>query len=148
MTKKQVLVMVVMAVAVGVTCVGCGQPQGTPSVLRASTSGDAAIASAFRDQRSGVQVASEGVVTRVLTDDNDGGRHQRFIVRLASGQTVLIAHNIDIAPRLPSLRPGDSVAFSGEYEWNAEGGLIHWTHHDPGGQHAAGWLKFNGQTFQ
>lgn len=148
MTKKQVLVMVVMAVAVAVTCVGCGQPQGIQDPLRPSTSGDEAIASAFRDQRSGVRVASEGVVTRVLSDDNNGGRHQRFIVRLESGQTLLIAHNIDIAPRLASLRPGDSVAFSGEYEWNSEGGLIHWTHHDPSGQHMAGWLKFNGQTFQ
>jgi len=43
---------------------------------------------------------------------------------------------------------GDSVAFKGEYEWNAEGGVIHWTHRDPEGAHVAGWLKHNGQTSQ
>jgi len=84
----------------------------------------------------------------ILPDDNDGSRHQRFILQLNSGQTLLIAHNIDIAPRIPVLRQGDEVAFRGQYEWNPEGGVIHWTHHDPGGQHPGGWLKHEGQTYQ
>jgi len=128
--------------------VGGGQVNETHPVLSPSTSTDEAVASAFREQRSGVQVAGEGVVTRVLPDDTDGGRHQRFIVRLASGHTLLVAHNIDVAPRLTSLEPGDSVAFFGVYEWNSEGGVIHWTHHDPSGQHTAGWLKHNGVAYQ
>jgi hypothetical protein len=113
-----------------------------------SASGNEAIAQAFQSQASGVQVTSEGVVTRVLPDDNEGALHQRFILRLASGQTLLIAHNIDIAPRLDSLSTGAVVAFNGEYAWNAEGGVIHWTHHDPGGQHQAGWLQYNGAFYQ
>jgi hypothetical protein len=40
------------------------------------------------------------------------------------------------------------VAFRGEYEWNPEGGIIHWTHHDPGGRHAGGWLKHKGKTYR
>lgn len=88
------------------------------------------------------------MVKRILPDDNEGSRHQRFIVELSSGQTLLIAHNIDIAPRIPDLRVGDEVAFGGEYDWNPEGGVIHWTHHDPGGQHPGGWLKHGGQTYQ
>ena len=75
-------------------------------------------------------------------------RHQRFIVQLPSGQTLLIAHNTDIAQRINALRVGDTVAFSGEYEANAQGGVVHWTHHDPGGRHAPGWLQHNGQTYQ
>jgi hypothetical protein len=90
----------------------------------------------------------EGVVDRVLSDDNDGSRHQRFILRLASGQTLLIAHNIDIAPRLEPLSSGDRVAFYGQYEWSPEGGVIHWTHRDPDGEHISGWLKHNGQMYQ
>ncbi len=109
---------------------------------------DDAIAIAFRNGQSGVQVSGQGVVERVLSDDTDGSRHQRFILRLPSGQTLLVAHNIDLAPRITALGVGDSVVFYGEYEWNSEGGVIHWTHHDPDGSHVAGWLKHNGQTFQ
>jgi len=109
---------------------------------------DDELASAFEEQRSGVQVTGEGVVTRILDDDSDGSRHQRFILRLASGQTLLVAHNVDLAPRIASLNSGDTVTFNGEYEWNEKGGLIHWTHRDPNGQHEAGWLRHNGETYQ
>jgi hypothetical protein len=40
------------------------------------------------------------------------------------------------------------VSFYGQYEWNAEGGVIHWTHRDPEGQHVSGWLKSNDRTYQ
>jgi hypothetical protein len=83
-----------------------------------------------------------------LSDDLDGSRHQRFILKLASGQTVLISHNMDLAPRIDSLRKGDMVEFYGEYEWNPKGGVVHWTHHDPNGRHVAGWLKHRGKTYQ
>ncbi len=84
----------------------------------------------------------------MLADDNEGARHQRFIVRLDSGQTLLVAHNIDIAPRVEGLAAGDVVAFRGVYEWNAEGGTVHWTHRDPGGVHAAGWLRYDGRLYE
>lgn len=109
---------------------------------------DSAIDRAFKLRTSGVQVEGEGVVTRILADDNEGSRHQRFILRLASGETVLIAHNIDLAPRVAGLEEGDSVRFYGQYEWNEKGGTVHWTHHDPQGKHAAGWLKHDGRTYQ
>jgi hypothetical protein len=109
---------------------------------------DSPIGRAFDAGASGVQVEGEGVVTRVLADDTDGSRHQRFVVRLASGQTVLLAHNIDVAPRVAGLKEGDSVRFYGEYAWNAEGGVVHWTHRDAKGRHAAGWVKHNGRTYQ
>ena len=107
-----------------------------------------ALARALQQRTSIIQVEGRGVVRRVLSDDNDGSRHQRFIVALASGQTLLIAHNIDLAPRVVGLRKGDVVSFSGEYEWNAKGGVIHWTHHDPSKRHSAGWIKHNGELYQ
>jgi beta-lactam-binding protein with PASTA domain len=121
---------------------------GQASGDSASGGSDEAAARAFEQHKSGIQLKGEGTVTKVLADDSDGGRHQRFILRLASGQTLLIAHNVDIAPRVPSLQSGDSVAFSGIYEWNSEGGVVHWTHRDPDGQHPAGWLKHDGSTYQ
>ena len=98
--------------------------------------------------RAGQQVSGIGKVTRVLADDNDGSRHQRFILEMNSGRTLLIAHNIDLAPRISSLRTGDTVSFYGEYETNAQGGVIHWTHHDPQGRHVAGWLEHDGRRYQ
>lgn len=103
---------------------------------------------AFNEQRSGVQVQGEGVVSMLLADDSDGSRHQRFILKLPSGQTLLVAHNIDLAPRIASLKSGDSVEFNGVYEWNAKGGVIHWTHHDPAGRHKTGWLRHAGKMYQ
>ena len=98
--------------------------------------------------RSGEQVRGSGMVTRILADDNEGSRHQRFILRLGGGRTLLIAHNIDLAPRISSLREGDTVSFYGEYEPNAQGGVIHWTHRDPQGRHTAGWLEHGGRRYQ
>ena len=114
----------------------------------ASVVDDDAIGRAFANRSSDIQVEGEGTVTRVLPDDLNGSRHQRFIVRLVSGLTVLITHNIDIAPRISGLEVGDSVRFSGEYVWNEKGGLIHWTHHDPRGRHVAGLIQHNGKTYQ
>ena len=93
-------------------------------------------------------VSDYGTVIRILDDDNNGSRHQRFIIKLSSGQTLLIAHNIDIAPRINNLSMGDSVSFLGQYEANSKGGVIHWTHRDPKGLHAAGWLNHKGQVYQ
>jgi hypothetical protein len=105
-----------------------------------------AIAEAFRNRASNVQVSGVGVVRRILPDDNEGSRHQRFILELSSGQTVLVSHNIELAARLSSLDRGDTVEFFGEYEWNADGGVIHWTHDDPARQHVGGWLRHEGRT--
>jgi len=109
---------------------------------------DKRLARAFAEHESHVQVEGKGRVTRLLADDNDGSPHQRFIVELRTGQTLLIAHNIDLAPRIDSLEVDDEVEFFGEYEWNPKGGTIHWTHHDPKGRHVAGWLKHEGHVYQ
>jgi hypothetical protein len=109
---------------------------------------DAMLADAFRNHESNIQILGQGTVEKILSDDNSGTKHQRFIIKLASGQTLLIAHNIDIAQRIDGLRVGDDVQFSGEYEWNEQGGVIHYTHRDPGRRHVAGWLECKGQRYE
>lgn len=96
----------------------------------------------------GRQARGSGTVIRVLSDDNDGSRHQRFILQLANGRTLLIAHNIDLAPRINGIREGDKVEFFGEFRSNPQGGVIHWTHHDPQGRHPGGWLRHQGRVYE
>ena len=147
MRKFLLLVVLVVAAYAGLT-----QYRQLPSagghVTGVESADNAALVRAIESRVSGVQLQGQGKVIKVLPDDNNGSRHQRFILKLPSGQSLLIAHNIDLAPRIPSLKKGDTVAFHGEYEWNSEGGVIHWTHHDPGGRHVAGWLKHGVRTYQ
>lgn len=103
---------------------------------------------AFVDRQSDIQVRGSGQVVRILSDDIQGSKHQRFILKLNSGVTVLVAHNIDLAPRINHLKTGSNVEFYGEYEWNKKGGVVHWTHHDPAGRHPDGWLKHQGRLYQ
>ncbi len=85
-------------------------------------------------------------MTRLLPDDTEGARHQRFLVRIADGLTILVAYNRDLAPPIP-LQPGDSVALRGEYIWNDRGGMVHWTHHDPARRHEPGWVEYHGRRY-
>ena len=98
--------------------------------------------------RNGDQLTVDATVIRILPDDRDGSRHQRFIIRVDSGKTLLIAHNIDLAPRLQGLKAGDAVRIAGEYEWNPQGGLLHWTHHDPAGRHQPGYIQWKGRRYE
>ena len=118
------------------------------SFANQNTTDNSTLSNAYEKRQSDIQVGGTGVVISVLKDDTNGSRHQKFILKLSSGQTLLISHNIDLAPRINSLRKGDTIDFYGEYEWNSKGGVIHWTHHDPGGNHIDGWLKHNGDTYQ
>jgi hypothetical protein len=108
----------------------------------------ASIEKAFSNHQSDLQVKGAGTVIRILKDDHQGSRHQKFILKLSSGQTVLVAHNIDLAPRVNSISNGDVIQFFGEYEWNQKGGVVHWTHRNPDGRHVGGWLKHNAKTYQ
>lgn len=109
---------------------------------------DSVLQNAFKNGLHDLQVEGVGTVIKLLPDDNVGSRHQKFIIKLSSGQTLLISHNIDLAPSIDDLSYGDLVEFNGEYEWNPKGGVIHWTHKDPRGYHVDGWLKHNGKIYQ
>lgn len=111
-------------------------------------SGAEAARQAFAEQARGRQLEVTGTVVRTLADDRDGSPHQRFIIRTEAGQTLLVAHNLDLAPRLDGLQTGDTVRIYGEFEWNPQGGVMHWTHHDPRGVHPAGYIDWRGRRFQ
>ena len=95
----------------------------------------------FARKISHIQIKGEGIVTSILNDDVVGRKHQRFVLELAHHKTLLILNNIDIFPRLSPLEISDRVEFFGEYIWNRHGGTLHWTHHDPRGIRADGYVK-------
>ena len=106
------------------------------------------IKAAYEQRQSNVQVQGSGRVKAILRDDNDGSRHQKCILVLKNGLSILVAHNIDLAPKISNLKKGDMVEFYGEYEYNPKGGVLHWTHLDPQTRHESGWLKHDGQIYQ
>jgi hypothetical protein len=117
--------------------------QFTSSAVNANAS----VETAYAKKLSDVQVSGYGVVTKLLPDDQKGARHQKFLVRINTEQTLLFAHNIDLAERLP-VKVGDAVSFNGEYVYNPKGGIVHWTHLDPQGNHTPGWIMLQGKKYQ
>lgn len=102
-------------------------------------------------QVSGEMVTATAEVYRILSDDNDGSRHQRFLIAVGrEGRrtlTVKVSHNIDLAPRVP-VDEGDVVTIRGQFEWNDLGGVLHWTHHDPAWRREGGWIEHAGRRYE
>lgn len=112
-----------------------------------AASGAREIRRLYERKQSDAIVEGRAEVIRLLPDDNEGSRHQKFIIRIDRGLTVLISHNIDLAPRVP-LRAGETIGFKGEYEWTDKGGVIHWTHHDPKQWREGGWIEHDGRRYE
>lgn len=127
------------------------KPTATPSSATTSNPIDqsktiAQLRQAANDPNAKFWTNIQGSVIKNLKDDNEGDRHQKFLVQVANDLTLLVSHNIDVANRVP-VREGDTVKVQGEYVWNNRGGVIHWTHHDPKGRKAGGWIEVNGQRY-
>ena len=144
--KISIILFVIAIIIIGVT--KREKDPATSSPVVSAINNNQVLVDAFRNRRSNLQVQGAGTVVKVLPDDTQGSKHQKFILKVTPKQTVLIAHNIDLAPRVASLKEGDTVEFCGEYEWSHQGGVIHWTHHDPGGRHKSGWLQHGGKTYK
>ena len=98
-----------------------------------------------RDDGRWIEIS--GLVRRLLHDDNDDSRHQRFIIDTGGGNSLLVSNNIDIARRVP-VGIGDRVQLRGMYEWNDLGGLVHWTHHDPHGVEDGGYVQLRSDRYE
>lgn len=124
-----------------------GQDRATAGARTPVATDDPVVEQLFRDRRSGVMVSVVAEVMKLLPDDRDGAEHQRFLVRLDSGRTLLVAHNTDLADPVP-LAEHDTVTIRGQYEWTEKGGTLHWTHHDPDGRHEDGWIEHLGVRYE
>lgn len=107
-----------------------------------------AVVRLFENRSSKIWVTVNGRVRKILPDDLEGSRHQRLILELSNGHTLLIIHNIDVAPRVNPVRVNDVLTVHGRYEWNRHGGVVHWTHHDPQGRRPGGWIRDSLRTYR
>lgn len=139
-------IIILLVIAVGASVMIPYQPP--EPVTEHPVSSDQRLLQAFNDLESDLQIEGSAVIKKLLPDDLKDSRHQRFLISLKHGQTILIAHNIDLASRISGLRVGDNVRFYGVYEWNNQGGVIHWTHRDPSGDHPDGWIEHKGLRYQ
>jgi translation initiation factor IF-1 len=142
----------VIGLSVSLPLVSCGQAQQALNagytIASAFDAGDQSqVITAQKTHAYKVEVTVQAPVYKLLRDDREGLPHQRFLIVLNNGTTVLIAHDVQMAPRVP-IKPGDVVTIHGEYIWNKKGGVIHWTHHTDTPRHAGGWIDFNGQRYQ
>jgi hypothetical protein len=124
------------------------EPEATPPSTGVDRRGESAIMNAFNAKRSDVQINFTGRVKFTLPDDNDPPRHQNWIMELSNGHTIKVSHNTDLAPYVKGLSKGDTVTVFGEYEYEERGGVIHWTHHDPGRRHIGGYIQYKGEKYE
>lgn len=132
------------------SCALAQNPRQAPSnnVQKAApVTGDAEAIRAQQLQLVKVPVTVTAPVKKMLKYDDRGLPHERFLLVLSNGSTILVAHNTKMAPYVP-VQPGDTVTVHGEYIWNAKGGLIHWTHHTDTPNHAGGYIDFNGKRYE
>ena len=147
------LFLILLAICLVLSFAACHAPNNaqqleTSAVSSAANMDAGAILEAYDAHRNLPQVQGSGIVVKVLKDDTNGLRHQKFLLKVSDNITILIAHNIDLAPRVADIQEGDVVGFKGEYIYTPKGGTVHWTHKDPRGNHAAGWLEYNGKKYE
>ena len=141
---RPLVVLALLALAVAIV-VARWQTGSAPNISGAQAAGCSQVAAAFHSHVSDRWVSLSARVSRLLPDDTVGLAHQRFIVRCTSGQTVLIVNDVTLGERAP-VRVGEKTAIRGEYVWNSQGGLVHFTHHAQGGP--GGWIEVGGRTYQ
>ncbi|MGZ3497952.1 MAG: DUF3465 domain-containing protein [Vulcanimicrobiaceae bacterium] len=72
--------------------------------------------------------------------------HEAFDAQTRAGR-VEIVDNVAIAPRVP-VHTGDRIEVRGEMVHDPHRPpVVHWTHHDPGGNHQDGFILLRGQVY-
>ena len=131
------------ALVFAATLAACGGTNDPPNNGR--------ICAAYASQGSGGEVVANGIVRRVLgTRRGPSGEHEGFLLQLDGDCDLLlrVETNTDLTGPVP-LRDGERLTVKGEYEFDPMGGVVHWTHHDPRGRHAGGYVKTDdGRVYQ
>ncbi|MBA3856446.1 MAG: hypothetical protein C0507_05995 [Cyanobacteria bacterium PR.3.49] len=146
------IVLILTCCAILTSCAQAQNPRPVPAPAKdaqtaAPVPGDAEAIRAQQLQLVKVPLTVTAPVKKMLKYDDRGLPHEKFLLLLSNGTTILVAHNTKMAPYVP-IQPGDTVTVHGEYIWNKKGGLIHWTHHSDSPNHAGGYIDFNGKRYE
>jgi hypothetical protein len=72
--------------------------------------------------------------------------HEAFNAQTQAGPLEIV-DNVSIAPRCP-VRIGDRIEVCGEMVHDPNRlPVVHWTHHDPSGRHADGFIRLHGRLY-
>jgi hypothetical protein len=106
------------------------------------------ITSAYA-QRRPAQVDFDATVSsapRFFFGSRTHAMHEAFDVGTKAGP-VEIVDNVSIAPRCP-VTLGDRIHVCGEMVHDpGRLPVVHWTHHDPSGRHAGGFIRLRGRVY-
>jgi hypothetical protein len=131
-----------LAFALALCCSACGGQAEQPN--------NAQICSLYASGSSGAEVIGHGTVLGVLgTRGGPSGEHEGFLLKLDQQCDLLlrVETNVDITGPVP-LEVGEVVTVKGQFEDDANGGVIHWTHHDPRGRHVSGYVEADGKIYE
>lgn len=109
-------------------------------------SGFAALDEAHRYRQTGFMAEVDGTVARILMDDKEDPRNQKFTMRLTNGQMLLVTHDQEAAGRVP-VSVGDPVLVRGEYVWTETGGTLRHTQRDYSTRRLHGWIDHRGERY-
>lgn len=104
------------------------------------------VQDAYRYHQTDVMAEVTGTVARILVDDRDDTRNQKFIMRLANGQSLLVLHDQVSSDRVP-VKIDDTVLVRGEYQWTETGGTLRFTQRDYSPRRMHGWIDHQGQRY-
>jgi hypothetical protein len=131
-----------LILSLGVAAASCaGKPEKPDNSLVCAT---------FSGQGSKQEVLAQGEIVDMLgMQTGPSGEHEGFLLKLTGDCDLLVRveTNVGITGPVP-LHSGETVVVKGEYEYEAAGGVIHWTHHDPEGRHVAGYVLAAGKLYQ
>lgn len=105
------------------------------------------VQDAYHAHQSGMMAEVTGTVARILLDDKDDLRNQKFIIRLTNGQVLLVIHDQVTSGRVP-VSINDTVLVRGEYQWSETGGILQFTHRDYSTRRMHGWIEHQGERYE
>ncbi|TAM61588.1 DUF3465 domain-containing protein [bacterium] len=112
--------------------------------------GDGQLRRAVLQHHRPAEVTYSGTVASnpiFFHSNRSGMTHEMFDVDTSSGLRTQVVENVDVGPRVPVYR-GEDVTVRGEYVRDAGSThVVHFTHHDPSGRHANGFIEAGGRRY-